>query len=240
MPVFRLSKKKSFPPAHFAAPNGLLAVGGDLSEKRLVTAYKKGIFPWYSRGDPVLWWSPDPRMVLYPHAIRISKSLRRTISRRVFTVTSDTAFKQVICACARVRQDCDEETWITDEMIDAYCRLFSLGYAHSIEARKDGDLVGGLYGVAIGGTFFGESMFTRVDNASKVALAALCEYLSELSFDMIDCQVATAHLRSLGAGEIPRKRFLEKLSTSIQRPTIRGKWDITACSRQRGFSAMQG
>ncbi|NOY70080.1 MAG: leucyl/phenylalanyl-tRNA--protein transferase [Deltaproteobacteria bacterium] len=239
MPIFRLPEKNSFPPPHFAAPNGLLAVGGDLSEKRLIAAYRKGIFPWYSKGDPVLWWSPDPRMVLYPQAFRISRSLRRTISREVFTVTSDTAFKQVICACARVRQNCDEETWITDEMIDAYCRLFSSGYAHSIEAWKDGDLVGGLYGVAIGGVFFGESMFTRVANASKVALAALCNYLSGLSFDMIDCQVATAHLRSLGAVEIPRKRFLEKLLISIQRPTIRGDWDIAACNRHRGLSASQ-
>ena len=227
MPVFRLSERISFPPPHFAAPNGLLAVGGDLSEKRLLLAYKMGIFPWYSEGDPILWWSPDPRMVLYPGEISVSRRLGRTIRQGVFSVSSDTAFRQVINACARIRRDNHQETWILDEMIDAYCRLFTMGYAHSIEVWCKGDLAGGLYGVSLGGCFFGESMFTRVANASKIALVALCAYLSELSFDMIDCQMATPHLKRLGAREIPRKQFLEALVRSMKRPGIRGKWSVT-------------
>jgi len=239
MPIFRLTGKISFPPPRFAEPSGLLAIGGDLGEKRLLEAYKKGIFPWYAEGDPILWWSPDPRMVLYPSDIKISKRLQRIIKKGVFGITSDTAFEQVIFECARVRTEKNEETWLTREMIDAYCRLFSLGYAHSVEAWKDGKLAGGLYGVSIGSTFFGESMFTRVSNASKVALSVLCDFLSCLSFDMIDCQVATAHLRSLGAVEIPRRRFLEKLSRSVQKPTIRGKWDIGTCVRNQRLCAVK-
>ena len=226
MPVFRLSERISFPPAHFAAPNGLLAVGGDLSEKRLLLAYQMGIFPWYSAGDPILWWSPDPRLVLYPDEIRVSRRLRRTIRQGKFSVTSDTVFERVIDACARIRTDESRETWIVGDMIAAYTHLFSLGYAHSVEIWYDNELAGGLYGVSLGGSFFGESMFSRVANASKVALVALCDYLSELRFDMIDCQVPTSHLVRLGAREISRKQFLATLAKSIKRPNIAGKWSV--------------
>ncbi len=226
MPVFRLSERISFPPPHFADPNGLLAVGGDLSEKRLLLAYRMGIFPWFSEGDPILWWSPDPRLVLYPREIRISRRLGRTIRQGKFTVTSDTVFEQVIDACARTRTDNDQETWIVDEMIAAYNRLFLRGYAHSVEVWHDGELAGGLYGVSLGGCFFGESMFTRIANASKIALAALCAHLSKGAFDMIDCQVPTAHLKRLGAREIPRKQFLSALARSMKRSDITGRWSV--------------
>lgn len=226
MPIFRLSDKISFPPPHFAGPEGLLAVGGDLSEKRILLAYHMGIFPWFSDDEPILWWSPDPRLVLYPSDIKISHRLRRTINQGIFQITSDTAFDRVIDACAQVRLQDHQGTWIVDEMKDAYCRLFESGYAHSIEAWHHGKLAGGLYGLSFGGCFFGESMFARVSNASKVSLAALCDFLTELSFDLIDCQVTTGHLKRLGAMEISRAQFLKKLEQSLKRPTLRGKWKL--------------
>ncbi len=226
MPIFRLSERISFPPPSFAEPEGLLAIGGDLSEKRLLLAYRMGIFPWFSEGEPILWWSPDPRLVLFPSEIKISARLKRTISQGVFKVTSDTAFDQVITSCARVRLEKNQETWIVDEMIDAYCGLFEAGYAHSLESWYKGELAGGVYGLSLGGCFFGESMFTRVSNASKVALAALCDFLKGHGFDMIDCQVTTAHLMRMGAREIPRARFLKLLSESLKKPTLKGKWSI--------------
>jgi len=226
MPIFRLSDRVSFPPPHFAAHNGLLAIGGDLSETRLLLAYRMGIFPWFSPDDPILWWSPDPRLVLYPEEINISRRLRRTISKGDFQVTSDTVFDQVIAQCAQVRLENGEETWLIDEMISAYTRLHEMGYAHSIETWHNGELAGGLYGVSLGGVFFGESMFTRISNASKIALIALCEYLRDRLFDLVDCQVATSHLKRLGAREIPRKLFLKQLEDSMNRPTARGRWAV--------------
>jgi leucyl/phenylalanyl-tRNA--protein transferase len=228
MPVFRLSDKISFPPPHLAEPEGLLAIGGDLSENRLLLAYKMGIFPWYSKGEPILWWSPDPRLILYPEGINISKRLRRTINQGIFEITSDTAFEQVITSCAQVRSTENKETWIIDEMIESYCRLFESGYAHSIEAWYNGNLAGGIYGISLGGCFFGESMFSRVNNASKVALVALCDYLTSLSFDMIDCQVKTDHMLRMGAVEMSRNQFIKKLTQSMRRKTFKGKWKIAS------------
>jgi len=215
MPVFTLSDRLSFPPPHLAIQEGLLAVGGDLSVERLILAYRSGIFPWYSKGEPILWWSPDPRLVLYPSELRISKSLQKVIKRRLFQITVNKAFDAVIQGCADVKRSYGEGTWITDEMKSAYCRLHRYGYAHSIEAWQENELVGGLYGVALGHAFFGESMFSRVSNASKVAFVTFVEILKELKFDLIDCQVKTDHLIRFGAREIPRKKFLEQLEKAI-------------------------
>ena len=173
MPVFVLSEELVFPPPRLAAADGLLAVGGDLSGERLLLAYRMGIFPWYSEGEPILWWSPDPRLVLYPREFRIPRSLAKVIRRGDFTVSMDQAFQDVIGECARVRRESGEGTWIVPEMLEAYCGLYRAGVAHSVEVWREGQLAGGLYGVALGRSFFGESMFTRVTNASKVALAAL-------------------------------------------------------------------
>jgi leucyl/phenylalanyl-tRNA---protein transferase len=216
MPVFSLSRKLSFPPPHLAIKEGLLAVGGDLSAERLLLAYRSGIFPWYSAGEPILWWSPDPRLVLYPAELRISKSLRRVIRRNVFQVTFDKAFEAVIQSCAEAKRSYGEGTWITDEMKDAYCELHRQGYAHSVEAWQGERLVGGLYGISIGRAFFGESMFSRVSNASKVAFVGLVENLEHLKFKLIDCQVRTDHLIRFGAREVPRKRFLEQLEKAVE------------------------
>jgi len=224
MPIFRLSEKLSFPPPHFAEPEGLLAIGGDLSEDRLLLAYQMGIFPWFSDDEPILWWSPDPRLVLYPSDVKISNRLHRTIRQKTFQVTIDTAFDQVIRACAKDRLQNAQETWIVDEMIAAYCRLYDSGYAHSIEAWHNGNLAGGLYGLSLGGCFFGESMFTRISNASKVALAVLCKFLTSVSIDFIDCQVTTGHLQRMGAVEIKRSRFLKELRLSMNKKTLRGHW----------------
>lgn len=218
MPVFTLSNKISFPPAHLAIKEGLLAVGGDLSTERLLLAYRSGIFPWYSSGDPILWWSPDPRLVLYPDELNISKSLRKVIKKKNFRITFDKAFESVIQACAEAKRSYGEGTWITGEMKDAYCDLYRKGYAHSVEAWQGGTLAGGLYGISIGRAFFGESMFSRVSNASKVAFVTLVETLNRLRFKLIDCQVRTDHLIRFGAREIPRKSFLEQLEKAIDRP----------------------
>lgn len=226
MPIFRLSERISFPPAHFASKNGLLAIGGDLSASRLLMAYRMGIFPWFSETDPILWWSPDPRLVLFPSEIRVSRRLCRTIRRGGFTVTADTVFDRVIDECARVRVENGDQTWLVDDMISAYIGLHEMGYAHSIETWHEGRLAGGLYGMSLGGVFFGESMFTHVSNASKTALVALCEHLRERDVDMIDCQVTTDHLLRMGAREIPRKNFLKKLEAAMRRPTDLGRWHL--------------
>ncbi|MDL2328230.1 leucyl/phenylalanyl-tRNA--protein transferase [Desulfosarcina sp. OttesenSCG-928-A07] len=215
MPVFTLSKRLSFPPAHMAIREGLLAVGGDLCVDRLVLAYRKGIFPWYSPGAPILWWSPDPRLVLFPNELKISRSLKKLIHQHRFRITLDVNFEAVIRACAETPRAYGSGTWITPEMKAAYCALHRHGYAHSVEAWQDGTLVGGLYGVVMGRVFFGESMFTRVSNASKVAFVMLVEHLRKLDFALVDCQVKTDHLMRFGAREISRKRFLEILSTAI-------------------------
>jgi leucyl/phenylalanyl-tRNA--protein transferase len=215
MPVFTLSKRLSFPPPHLAIREGLLAVGGDLSIERLLLAYRSGIFPWYSQGEPILWWSPDPRLVLYPDELRVSKSLRRIIKKELFQITFDTAFDDVVQGCADVKRAYGEGTWITNEMKAAYCDLHRQGHAHSVEAWQNENLVGGLYGVSIGRAFFGESMFSRVSNASKVAFATFVENLKRLNFKIIDCQVRTDHLIRFGAREVPRKVFLMQLGEAI-------------------------
>ena len=224
MPVFFLSEKIAFPPPQYATREGLLAVGGDLSRERLLAAYRQGVFPWYAEGDPILWWSPDPRLVLYPDEIHVSRTLQRVLSKRNFSVTMDSAFEAVITACAETRMKQDEGTWIVDEMKSAYIDLHHAGYAHSIEAWAEGKLAGGLYGVALGRCFFGESMFTLVDNASNVALVHLVRALAARSFHLIDCQVTTGHLMRMGAREIPRTRFLRQLRQALTAPTLKGNW----------------
>lgn len=224
MPVFRLTDEHIFPPPGLAEDNGLLAVGGDLSESRLLLAYSMGIFPWYSEGDPVLWWSPDPRLVLFPDELKVSRSLQQTINKDIFKITFDRAFDEVIETCSAVHKKDDGGTWITEEMIDAYVHLHRSGYAHSVESWLGGELTGGLYGVALGNVFFGESMFTKKSNASKVAFTALVHRLRENAFSLIDCQVTTPHLKSLGAREIPRAKFLKLLNTALIKQTCKGKW----------------
>ena len=205
-----------FPPLELAQrqPNGLLAVGGDLSVRRLVDAYSRGIFPWYSRGDPILWWSPDPRMVLYPGELRVQRSLRQRLARADYEVRVDTVFEAVVEGCAAPRPGQDG-TWITRSMREAYGRLHSAGIAHSVETWIDGRLAGGLYGVAIGRAFFGESMFTRVPDASKIALVHLVRRLRAAGFGLIDCQMRTDHLARFGAREIPRAHFAALLSELV-------------------------
>jgi leucyl/phenylalanyl-tRNA--protein transferase len=211
VPLYQLTEELLFPHPSLADPIGILAIGGDLSPRRLLLAYTHGIFPWYQDPSPILWWSPDPRLVLFPSEIRISRSLRRVLKKEIFTVTMDQAFGEVIRACARTR----EETWITREMIDAYEVLHQLGYAHSFETWREGALVGGLYGVALGRAFFGESMFSTMSDASKVALVRLAGYLEDRGFEFIDCQTTTQHLKRLGAREIPRKEFLKRLEEAV-------------------------
>ena len=223
--------KKIFPDVELALtdPDGLLAVGGDLSVERLVTAYQKGIFPWYSEGQPVLWWSPDPRMVLDPAEIKVSRSLAKKIRQQVFSVTMDKEFQKVILECAKPRLEkgrVQSETWILDEMIDAYNKLHKAGYAHSVECWQDNKLVGGLYGVAIGQVFFGESMFSRVSDSSKVAFVALSKQLQQWGFKLIDCQVYTSHLESLGAKMITRKNFINLLKHYTPLPASNTLWQI--------------
>jgi leucyl/phenylalanyl-tRNA--protein transferase len=224
MPVYLLTNDLIFPPPQHASEEGLLAVGGDLSQERILLAYRMGIFPWYSDNEPILWWSPDPRLVLYPREIHISKTLKRIIKKDVFQITMDTAFERVIKACAHVHENSDGGTWIVNDMVNAYHQLHLSGFAHSVETWHEGELVGGLYGVSLGRSFFGESMFSLMSNASSAALVALAGYLNDHSFDMIDCQVTTSHLKNFGAREIPRKRFLEQLKESLAEPTITGKW----------------
>lgn len=211
MPVFQLSEKLVFPPPELAEEDGLLAAGGDLSEERILLAYSMGIFPWYSDSSPILWWSPDPRLILMPEELRISRSLRQTIRKGIYTITMDTVFPAVIRNCA----DRAEGTWLTDEMREAYIRLHNAGYAHSIESWHEGKLAGGLYGVALGKVFFGESMFAKKPDASKVAFVKLVRYLIKKGFEIVDCQVATGHLKSLGAREIPRSEFISTLKQAL-------------------------
>ncbi len=196
------------------SPNGLLAAGGDLSVARLLEAYRHGIFPWFSKGEPVLWWSPDPRMVLFPRELKVSHSLRKTLRKRHYEVRIDTSFEQVMRACAAPREG-HSGTWIHEEMIAAYSELHHMGHAHSVETWMDGELAGGLYGIALGRMFYGESMFSRKTDASKIALAHLCAQLARWNFGMIDCQMNTPHLSSLGAREIPRKEFIARLQDLI-------------------------
>lgn len=203
----------AFPPVEHALrePNGLLAIGGDLSLGRLLAAYRQGIFPWFSDGEPILWWSPDPRMVLFPDELKVARSLQKTIKNRPFELRLNTAFREVITACSSTLRPDQHGTWITQNIIDAYCRLHEAGYAISSEAWLDGKLVGGCYGVKIGHMFYGESMFHHINDASKVAFVHLVEYLRNLQVGMIDCQMKTAHLARFGAREISRADFMQKL-----------------------------
>ncbi|TBR15848.1 leucyl/phenylalanyl-tRNA--protein transferase [Rugosibacter aromaticivorans] len=228
-----LSAELGFPPvasalAEPAGPNGLLAAGGDLSPPRLLAAYAQGVFPWYSPGEPILWWSPDPRMVLFPEEIKISRSLAKTLRNSAYSVHFDTAFSDTIRACAHKFRLGQSGTWISPEMITAYERLHHLGYAHSVETRVDGVLVGGLYGIALGRVFYGESMFSQVRDASKIALAHLCAYLKQQEFGIIDCQMETSHLTSLGARLITRSDFVATVGTLIASDPVPGPWPAMA------------
>ncbi|HZT61915.1 MAG TPA: leucyl/phenylalanyl-tRNA--protein transferase [Burkholderiales bacterium] len=220
-----IEKDAPFPPVRSALkdPNGLLAAGGDLSPERLLEGYRQGIFPWYSEGDPILWWSPDPRMVLFPSELRVSRSLGKALRNRSYEVRFDSAFGRVIKNCAAPRKG-EAGTWIGDAMTAAYLELHRLGHAHSVETWIDGDLAGGLYGVAIGGVFFGESMFSRARDASKIALAALVTHVKSAGFGLIDCQMHTRHLETLGAREIPRARFSRLLEDLVHYPRSPGTW----------------
>jgi len=224
MPVYQLSEAIAFPHPSLATDEGVLAVGGDLSPERLLLAYANGIFPWYSHGDPIIWWSPDPRFVLFPGELLVSKTMRQVLRRNVFTITFDRAFRAVIASCKKIRRRRERGTWITGEMLEAYVRLHELGYAHSAEAWRDDELVGGLYGVSLGRCFFGESMFSRESNASKAALITLTRRLAARGFGLVDCQVHTDHLESLGARVIPRDEFLVTLRGLVGADTLRGDW----------------
>ena len=224
MPVFQLSDEIIFPDPSLAEPDGLLAVGGDLSPERLLTAYKNGIFPWFSEHEPILWWSPDPRLVLFPQKFIISHSLKQKIKQNIFSVRMDSNFEQVISACAETERRHEDGTWITDEMKAAYIELHHKGFAHSVECYFDGKLVGGLYGISLGKSFFGESMFHSMTDASKVALYYLVEKAKEFGFIFIDSQVETEHLMSLGAELIPRKKYLKLLKEAMKFPSYKGIW----------------
>ena len=226
MPFYQLDRRLVFPRPELAEDDGLLAVGGDLSQERLLLAYSQGIFPWYSDPYPILWWSPDPRLLLFTDELKVSRSLSQTLKKEVFSVTMDRAFEEVIRNCAAAPRKDVEGTWITEEMIEAYCALHRSGYAHSVECRREGRLVGGLYGVSLGAAFFGESMFARESNASKVALVSLALRLKKSGFLFIDCQVTTSHMLSMGAREVPRETFMRLLGEALCRPTLRGDWGI--------------
>lgn len=223
-------QKATFFPAvetALAEPNGLLAMGGDLSAGRLLDAYRHGIFPWFNPGEPILWWSPDPRMVLVPGEIRVARSLAKRIRNGGFELRVDTAFAEVMRACAAPRGGAGG-TWISPAMVAAYTRLFDAGYAHSVETWRDGQLVGGLYGVAIGRMFYGESMFSREPDASKVALVRLAQQLQRWEFGLIDCQMETPHLASLGARTLPRAAFTARLAELVNLPHRPGPWNFDA------------
>lgn len=223
--------KSIFPDVELALkePDGLLAVGGDLSVERLVSAYQQGVFPWYSEGQPILWWSPDPRMVLEPKDIKVSRSLAKTLRKQEFNISFDKNFRAVITACSESRLEKgqqQDETWIVDEMIEAYVKLHEAGFAHSVECWHNETLVGGLYGVAIGKVFFGESMFSRVSDASKIAFVTLARQLEQWDFKLIDCQVYTSHLESLGASMISRKQFITLLQQHATPSSSDSKWIV--------------
>jgi leucyl/phenylalanyl-tRNA--protein transferase len=217
MPLFALNHEMIFPPVRLAEPDGLLAIGGDLSTDRLMLAYRNGIFPWYD-GPHILWWSPDPRFVLFPEELRESKSMRQLIKKNHFEFKVDTAFREVIANCKTISRKDQESTWITDEVKEAYSRLHEAGYAHSAEVWLNGELAGGLYGVRIGRAFFGESMFSKVSNASKYAFIRYVQQLESEGTRLIDCQVYTEHLESLGARMIPREDFISIIRSLIDIP----------------------
>ena len=224
--VAALEGDEPFPPVEEALqePNGLLAIGGELTPQRLLEAYRQGIFPWYSAGEPVLWWSPDPRLVLLPEAVRISRSLAKTLRQHDYEVRYDSAFGAVIEACATTPRPGPPGSWIVPEMAAAYCRLHALGYAHSVETWIGGKLAGGLYGVAIGRMFYGESMFQRQTDASKIALVHLAWHLQQQGVGMIDCQMTTSHLQRFGAEELTRREFSRRLTELVNYPYLPGHW----------------
>ena len=219
MPIYRLSNDLVFPHPSLSEEDGLLAIEGDLSPQRLLLAYSNGIFPWFSDDEPILWWSPDPRFVLYPKDIRISHSMKKLLKKNTYRISFDTCFIDVISNCSKLRKETG--TWITDEMIEAYCKLHELGYAHCMETWYQDKLIGGLYGVSMGKCFFGESMFSTMDNASKIAFITLSKALEEKGFVVIDCQVHTAHLESLGAVYISRENFLELVEKGISKNPLK-------------------
>jgi leucyl/phenylalanyl-tRNA--protein transferase len=222
MPIFRLTEEIIFPHPSLADDDGILAVGGDLSVDRLLLAYENGIFPWYSDDQPIIWWSPDPRLVLFPKKIKISKSMKKIIKKGIFKITYDKCFSDVIDNCKNTR----ESTWITDDVMNAYINMHNRGFAHSVEAWQEGQLVGGLYGVSIGKCFFGESMFTKVSNASKAAFIDLTKNLIDRDFSIIDCQQETDHLKSLGAEIISRKKFLDIIKIDTKYSLFASNWKI--------------
>lgn len=214
----------TFPNARDAAEEGLLAFGGDLNPNRILKAYRNGIFPWFNPGDPILWWSPNPRLILYPKDFKTNKSFRRVLRNKGFEVRFDTNFEAVITHCGNVSREDQEGTWLTEEMKEAYIKLHDMGFAHSIETYYEGELVGGLYGIAMGRAFFGESMFSLMSNASKVAIKALSSICAKKSYDFIDCQVATPHLIRWGAKSVERETFLDALELTLEKPTDFGSW----------------
>lgn len=224
MPIYSLSDDLIFPHPSLSREDGLLAVYGDLSPERLLLAYSNGIFPWFSEDEPILWWSPDPRFILYPKDVKISHSMKKIIKKNIYKITFDTCFREVIYNCGNTRKE--SGTWITNEMIEAYCKLHELGFAHSVEAWHENKLVGGLYGIIIGKCFFGESMFSTMSNSSKAAFIALCKLLEEKNFIVIDCQVYTQHLESLGAVNIPRNEFLELVKKGISMYPLKLSFNI--------------
>jgi len=228
VPVFRLDDRLVFPPPHLADASGLLAVGGDLKPERLLLAYSQGIFPWYQRGQPILWHSPDPRMVLVADRLRVPRSLAKAARKAPFRLTLDTAFRPVIDGCASARRPGQRGTWITPAMRNAYTDLHRRGVAHSVEAWEGDTLAGGLYGVCLGAAFFGESMFARVPDASKVAFVALVRQLARWGITLVDCQVHTDHLSRFGAEDWPRLEFLAALEKALARPTRPGPWSFDA------------
>jgi leucyl/phenylalanyl-tRNA---protein transferase len=224
MPVFELPQEIAFPDPELAEDDGLLAVGGDLAPARLLAAYSIGIFPWPHEGWPLLWFSPDPRMVLYPTELKVSRSLRQSIRKGLYEVRYDTDFEGVMRGCGRARRRGQKGTWITEEMVRAYSELHQLGFAHSVEAWHEGELAGGLYGLSLGGAFFGESMFARRGDASKVAFVHLVERLKGWDFAFVDAQVHTPHLERFGAREVPRHVYLRQLHEALEMPTRKGTW----------------
>lgn len=229
MHIYQLSDNNIFPDPAFAKPDGLLAFGGDLSIKRLITAYSLGIFPWYSEEQPILWWSPDPRMVLFPDKFIRHKNLMKTVKSGKFQISFDSMFEEVIEFCSSIpRKGQDGDTWITAEMKKAYIELHKIGVAHSVEVSYKNKLVGGLYGLSIGSSFFGESMFHQVTDASKVALWHLVDRLLSWNFDLIDVQQETEHLKSMGATSIDRKEFLHLLKSSVNKEGKTGSWNLTS------------
>jgi leucyl/phenylalanyl-tRNA--protein transferase len=224
--LFRLPRQVAFPDPRQAEPDGLLAVGGDLSPERLLAAYAAGIFPWYGPDSPILWWSPDPRLVLEPARLHLPRSLQRTRRRTPYRITADTAFEQVIRGCAGAARPGQEGTWITPAMLRAYLLLHELGFAHSFEAWDGEALAGGLYGVSLGSVFFGESMFANRPDASKLAFIESVEWLAGRGVRLIDCQVRTEHLARFGAEEWSRSKFLATLAEALDRPTLRGRWTL--------------